>query len=268
MEKNNLHLIVVLDEIDKVKTELDELIYTLTRINDDLRRGSLTLIGISNRATFKEALDPRSKSSLCEEELVFPPYDAEQLEEILRERVVDGYKKGSVDASAIRLAAALAAQESGDARYALKLITKAGEIADDEGSKRVTDRHVEKARKKAEEEIIYEIINTLPEHQKIVLYAVALLSKSKSYYKTLADGSDKERILFTGEIYDEYKRLCKQRGRKARSSRWCKQYINDLEMLGLLTTSISGKGVRGTTTLVKLDFPPENIERILKRELG
>ena len=55
----------ILDEIDGVK-DLDDLIYTLTRINSDIKAGGVTIIGISNRVSFKESLDPRSLSTLYE----------------------------------------------------------------------------------------------------------------------------------------------------------------------------------------------------------
>ena len=53
-------LVIVLDEIDMVK-DLDELVYTLTRVNDEVKNGGVTIIGISNKLSFKDALDPRSK---------------------------------------------------------------------------------------------------------------------------------------------------------------------------------------------------------------
>ena len=71
-------LVIVLDEIDKVK-DLDELVYGLTRANDELSKGAISIIGISNSIMFKERLDPRTKSSLCSHEIVFPPYNAKKL---------------------------------------------------------------------------------------------------------------------------------------------------------------------------------------------
>ena len=263
INKKKEHVIVILDEIDRIKS-LDDLIYTLTRANDELSSGRLSIIGITNNVMMKKKLDPRTKSTLCEEEMIFAPYNAEQLEDILRQRVKQGFKEGAVDDSAINYAAALAAQESGDARYALKLILKAGEIADEKKEKRVTDKDVLKARKGVEEEIVMEAINTLPEHQKIMLYAIALLSKSKAHYSRL-DGTHEENILFTGEIYDKYESLCNQLGKEARSTRWGKEYINELEMLGLLTQTLSGKGMRGNTTLVRLVYSPDKIKNAIEK---
>jgi cell division control protein 6 len=66
--------IVVLDEIDYyVRKEGDDLLYKLVRINEELSRARVSLIGITNDINFIETLDPRIRSSLGEEEIVFPP---------------------------------------------------------------------------------------------------------------------------------------------------------------------------------------------------
>ncbi|RLI14554.1 cell division control protein Cdc6, partial [Candidatus Bathyarchaeota archaeon] len=80
-------LIIVLDEIDAlIKARGDTLLYELTRINETLRNSKVSLIGISNDLRLKEFLDPRVLSSLSEEEIVFRPYDASELKNILSER--------------------------------------------------------------------------------------------------------------------------------------------------------------------------------------
>jgi len=256
-------MIVVLDEVDKVK-DVDDLMYTLTRINDELQAGHCAIIGITNNITLKEKLDPRSKSTLCEEEFVFSPYNADQLYDILNKRIENAFVKGAVEDSAVNLAAAMAAQESGDARYALKLILKAGEIVDNSERKKVVDGDIKKARKGVEDEIVTDIMETLPKHQKIVLYSIAkLITRGVKYDRLTGTGADK--VLFSGDVYDSYRRVCKKMELSARSARWVREYVNDLEMLGLVTTNLSGKGVRGTTTLVRLAHPPEYIMGVLER---
>jgi len=256
--------IVVLDEIDKVK-DLDELMYSLTRANDDLAKGHVGLIGISNNINFKEKLDPRSKSTLCQDEIVFAPYNADQLSAILRERAVTGFKKGYVTDGAIGLASAYAAQESGDARYALRLLLKAGELADSKDDSVVED-YVKKARSAVEEDIVIELINTLPEHQSIVLYAIANLTEKGSRYQRLTENGD--RVLFSGEAYESYESLCRSWKINARSARWFREYLNELEMMGLITTTISGPGIRGNTRLIRLAFPPKKVKAAVEKRFA
>ncbi len=257
-------MIVVLDEIDMVK-DLDELVYTLTRANDESEKGGITLIGISNKLSFKEKLDPRSKSSLHEIEIIFPPYTSEQLQKILEQRIDEGFQKDVVKKSAINLAAAITAQESGDARYALKLLLRAGEIAQENKKKNVDDTDVEEARRRVEIDLIAETVNTLPEMHRIVLHSIASLSINGSRYARLDD--IETGFLMSGEVYDEYEKNCRDLNKKSRSLRWYKEYLNDLEMLGLITTTPSSKGVRGNTTLIKLGHTPDDVYQITKKSL-
>ncbi|MCD4740835.1 AAA family ATPase, partial [archaeon] len=227
LDEHDLIFIVALDELDKVK-DLDELLYSLTRANDSLERGHIGIIGISNKVNLKDKLDSRSKSTLCEEEMIFAPYNAEQLQAILSERCKEGFKEGEYSESAVALAAAYAAKESGDARYALRLLVKAGDIADESGTSLPEDL-VKKARNAVEEDVILELIDALPEHQGIVLYSIALLVDEGGKYKRLGEEfQGKERVLFSGEVYEKYEDLCKQWKIQARSARWFREYLNEL----------------------------------------
>lgn len=262
IEASNRYLVIVLDEIDMVK-DLNELVYTLTRANDDLKHGGISMIGISNKISFKHQLDSRSKSALLENEIVFPPYDSDQLREILQQRVQIGFNENTCNASAVSLASAIAARETGDARYALKLLLYAGEIADERKDGEITHVHVELARKNVEEDIVMEAIVTLPEHQQLVLYALSTLYTRGSKYSKLT--SEPDNMFMSGELYEVYSEVCKGSGREHRSSRWCKEYVRELEALGLLQTVESGKGIRGHSTLVKLAYPPEKIKETVEK---
>src|SRR5512137_2313476 len=146
-------IVIVLDEIDKlVKKSGDETLYNLTRINSDLRVAKVAIIGISNDLRFTDFLDPRVLSSLSEEELVFPPYNAPQLCDILQQRGEDAFMEKVLDPPVIPLCAALAAQEHGDARRALDLLRVSGELAERERSVQVTEDHVRMAREKIEQD--------------------------------------------------------------------------------------------------------------------
>ena len=152
-------VIIVLDEIDKlIKKSGDDILYSLTRINTELSRAKVSIIGISNDLKFKEYLDARVLSSLSEEEVVFPPYDANQLRDILMQRAEEAFYEGVLDDAVVPLCAALAAREHGDARRALDLLRVAGEIAEREGASKVTERHVWKAQEKIEQDTMEEVI--------------------------------------------------------------------------------------------------------------
>ena len=259
-------IIIVLDEIDMIK-DLDDMIYTLTRLNDEIDKGGISFIGIANRTDFKKSLDQRSVSSLNENEIVFPPYNAEQLKTILKQRVCLAFAEGVVDDSAINLTAAITSAENGDARYALKLLARAGHVAEETNMAKITDNEVKRARRNVEEDIIKETISTLPDHQQIALYAIAKLTISGSKYQKLGESKG---FFFSGEVYEEYAKSCSQYGRKHRSARWHQEYLNDLESLGLITMIYSGKGIRGQTKLIKIGYSPKVVEKVIDKnfELG
>ena len=263
--RSGKQLIIVLDEIDKVK-DLDDLVYALTRSNDEVDKGGISVIGISNNLMFKDRLDPRTKSSLCEQEMVFPPYNAQELKEILKRRAKNAFKEGVVEDSALSIAAAFAAQESGDARTAVMLLLRAGEVADRKGTEKITDDDVKKAKSKVEEEIILNMVSTLPEQQQLVLYAISVLSIDRKGFKKIT-GQFEQGVLFSGEIYDEYARLTKRVGKEVVSARWYREYISELEMYGLILSTNSGKGFKGQTRLIKLGFDAKKIRQLLEKEL-
>ncbi len=266
ISSGDIVFITVLDEVDQVK-DIDDLLYMLTRANDSIEKGHISIVGISNNVTFLEKLDPRSKSTLMQEEMVFAPYNAIQLKAILAERAKLAFKDGMCEESALELAAAYAAQESGDARYALKLLLKAGEIAD-EKREAVTDKHVKQARSAVEEDIVMDLIQTLPEHPSIVLYSIAELSKEGGRYSRLAGISEDlgDKVLFSGEVYERYESICTKWNKKPRSARWYREYLKELEMMGLITMTISGKGIRGNTQLIKLAYNPDKVIRAIEKK--
>jgi len=261
---NGKHLIIVLDEIDMVK-DLDDLVYTLTRSNDELKKGGVALLGISNKISFKERLDPRSRSTLFESEIVFPPYTSEQLQSILKRRILLGFSDGAVDDSSVNLAAAIAAQDNGDARYALKLMLRAGEIVDEMGGGKIFDKHVDQARRCVDEDISVEAINTLPQHQQIVLYSIAVLSSDGGRYSKLTENP--EHYVLSGEVYEKYVGFSKEFSKEPRSARWYREYLSELGMLGIINMVESGKGMRGHTRLIKLAYPADRVKGVVEKNL-
>jgi len=257
------NLVIVLDEIDAVR-DLDDLIYMLTRSNDELKGGSVTIIGISNKLTLKDRLGARSRSTLYEDELHFPPYNSKQLHSILKQRAQLGLNENSYEDGALHLAAAAAAQETGDARYALNLLEKAGKLAEERNEK-ISENHVEMARRLVDEDIVVNAICSLPDHSQLVLYALAHLTNTGSRYPKL-DGADAREFFLSGELFEQYNSSARKFRKEARSARWFRDSLNELENLGLITMIESGKGQRGRTRLIRIAYPAEKVLKIV--ELG
>ena len=244
-------LIIVLDEIDKLVRKGDEILYNLSRINSELSRARVSLIGISNDVRFTEYLDPRVRSSLGEEEIVFPPYDANQLRDILAQRAEMAFYDGVLDDSVIPLCAALAAQEHGDARKALDLLRVSGEIAEKENSEVVEARHVRMAIDKIENDHVMEVIRTLPTQSKLILFGMVLLSRRGS------------REFTTGEVYDVYRQLCRRVGMDVLTQRRISDLISELDLLGIVNTVIVSKGRYGRTREITLNVSRDVIASVV-----
>jgi len=235
--------VVFLDEVDKLKG--DEALYNLSRINNDLKKSKVSIIGISNDLKFTEFLDPRVKSSLGEENMIFPPYDAGELQDILEQRVDIALKEGSVDEDVIPLCSALAAQEHGDARRALDLLRMAAELAERSGAPKVTKKFVRQAQSKIEIDRIKEVVRTLPTQSKLILLAILLQEKHN-------EKSGKTGSITTGDVYDLYGDLCKKTRTDSLTQRRIADLISEMDMLGIITARVISKGRYGRTKEIKM----------------
>ncbi|MDH5441014.1 MAG: orc1/cdc6 family replication initiation protein [Candidatus Bathyarchaeota archaeon] len=252
LDSHKLLLIVVLDEIDEfVRKRGDFLLYELTRINEALSDSKVSIIGISNDLRFKEMLDPRVLSTLSEEEVVFKPYNADELRDILVDRAELAFYDGVLSDGAVRLCAALAAAEHGDARRALDLLRVAAELAEREGADSVSDEHVRNAERRIEHDRIAEAVTNLPAHSKIVVLSVYMLSRLNSGHSV------------TGHIYNVYSELCEELGMVPLTQRRVSGLINELDVIGLLNTQVVSLGRYGRTKKIHLAIPRALIGNVL-----
>jgi len=251
-------VIIVLDELDQiVKKTGDELLYNMTRINSELKNAQLSIIGISNDMTFTDNLDPRIKSSLSEEEILFPPYNALQLQNILRKRAQVAFKRGCLVRGVIEKCAAYAARGHGDARRALELLRVAGEIAERGNKPAVAIKHLDEAQEKIERDKVTDIILTQPKQYHLVLYSLLQMKNKKG--------------ISTGDIYEAYTQLCSRTSQRPLTTRRISDIIAELDMFGIVNARVVSKGRYGRTKEITLSIPPSlsaNIEKSLKESLG
>ncbi|HKM75070.1 MAG TPA: orc1/cdc6 family replication initiation protein [Candidatus Bathyarchaeia archaeon] len=234
--------LVALDEIDAlIKHSADDsLLYELTRINENLNSSWISVVGISNDLHFKEFLDPRVLSSLSEEEVVFRPYLADELFDILMERAKVAFQEGALDENSIRLCAALAAGEHGDARRALDLLRVAGELSERERGSHVQETHVREAQQKIEHDRVSEVLKSLPAHSKILLVGAYLLSNH------LPGGA------ITGDVYEVYHELCATSDLEPLTQRRVSGLINELDVMGILNARVVSFGRYGRTKKIRV----------------
>jgi archaeal cell division control protein 6 len=235
-------IVLILDEIDQtVKKISDNFLYNLTRLNSELSKTQICIVGISNNLTFLDEIDPRVRSSLSEEEIVFPPYNALQLQEILSKRSKDAFVKGAVQEGVIAKCAAFAAREHGDARRALDLLRIAGELAERNNSKRILVKDLDEANNKIEKDKILDVIKSEPRQFQFVLYSIIKLSEKQ-----------KNEPIFTGDIYNFYQNLCIKNKLDILTQRRVGDIIQEFDMLGIINVRVVSKGRGGRMREIKL----------------
>jgi len=254
ISKHEINVVLVIDEIDYLaeliqKTGKDTL-YSITRANERLETGSLTLVGVSNDLTFKERLDPRVISSLSEEEVVFTNYNLEQIKQILKARIQIAFSEGIVKDAALNLCSAMASRESGDARRAIDLLRVASEIAERTQMSNVVEEHVRQASEKIEENKEIVALKSYPLHEKLLILAVMKSSE-----------------ISTGETYLTYKALCKEIRQKELTQRRVTQMLSEIEMSGIISGRIVHQGTHGNTKKFKITISHDIIKNTFKDEL-
>jgi cell division control protein 6 len=253
-------VLIILDEIDKL--EDDDILMQLSRAGEAGKLSSckIGVLGISNKIKYKDRMDERVKSSLCEREFVFPPYDASQLNDIMTARS-DAFRDGVLEDGVIPRAAALAAREHGDARKAIDILRYAGEIAQSTEAETVREEFVTRARERAETDRFRELIRGSTPHSRYVLQALTMLSLNAR------DGSDDdaENVGFrTTEIYDLYDHICGQEGSDSLSLRRVRDLLKEHAFLDIVEQSRhSGGSAEGSYTEHTLLEDPDVVRDVL-----
>ncbi|MBS3066485.1 orc1/cdc6 family replication initiation protein [Candidatus Pacearchaeota archaeon] len=245
-------IILVFDEIDHAVDKIsDNFLYNLTRLNSELKNSQISVVGISNNLTFLDGLDPRVRSSLSEEELVFPPYNALQLKDILSERSKRAFKEGVLDEGVIAKCAAFAAREHGDARRALDLLRIAGELAERSNQKRITLKDIDLANEKIEKDKILDFVKTEPKQFQLVLISIISLEERVKLNE-----------IFTGDIYNQYQLLCERTKNDVLTQRRVSDILKEFDMIGIINSNVVSKGRQGRTSKIKLSISKQLLPKV------
>ena len=247
-------LVLILDEVDQaVKKISSDFLYNLTRLNSELSKTQICIVGISNDLTFLEGIDPRVRSSLSEEEIIFPPYNALQLQEILNHRSDLAFKENVVQEGVIAKCAAFAAREHGDARRALDLLRIAGELAERDGAKKILIKHIDEANTKIEKDKILDVIKTEPKQFQYVLHSIINLCEKS-----------KKNPVFTGDVYNFYQETCLKNKSEVLTQRRISDIIQEFDMLGIINVRVISKGRGGRMREIKLAITKNIVDKAKK----
>lgn len=245
--------VLVLDEIDNIGHS-DDILYGLPRArsNGYVSDARPVIIGISNDFQFRDNLSPKVRDTLAEKEILFPPYNANQLRSILTPRSEKAFHDGVLSDDVVPLCAALSAQDSGSARQAIRLLREAGELAQADRAERVTEAHVRRAQNELEKNQLYEGIHELTTQGHAVLCALAYCQ---------ATGAVPVR---SRDLYDRYTTICEQLEADSVSERRVRDHLADMNMLGLITVHERNEGLSaGRYHEYELGIPLEVVIEVL-----
>ena len=241
IDKENKIYIIVLDEIDRsFQKNGDDIFYFLTTINEIMENSRVSIIGISNNPKFTDFLDPKIRSRLGEEKIIFPPYTTTQLQDILLDRSKDAFEKDVISDGVISYCAALSAQDMGDARRALDLLRIASDIAERNGDKVVTEAHVKYAKNKIELDAVSEVVRTLTPQSKTVLMSIVINTENNNS------------TMNTGDVFTTYKYISEILGTSVLTQRRVAGLISELDMMGLIHARVKSFGRAGRTREIEL----------------
>ncbi|MFQ6012816.1 MAG: Cdc6/Cdc18 family protein [Thermoplasmata archaeon] len=244
LERSRAHLIVVLDEANVLIRKSSDLIYALTRFDEESKvpQGSISVVLIAARDVLPY-LDAATLSTFRRSNVVeFGKYNQEELVDILNDRVEMAFFPDVVPDDVVQLIADIAA-EQGDARYAIELLQKAGELALEEGLREVRPEQVREAHAVTYALLGKESLQGVDEPKRVALLAIARSLEKRAY-------------VTTGEAEEAYALVCEEYGAKKRSHTQFWKYLQDLDILGFITAKPSGEGVTGKTTIISLQEVP------------
>ena len=256
LDEENAHVILTLDEFDTlIDREGSETVYKLTRLQE-ISPGKpqrISLIFIMRDLKSTEQLDASSRSTLQRNVISLEKYEKGQLTDILNERVSMAFWPSTVSEDIVSLVAELGFSESGNARFAIELLWRAGKYADAEDMGDVTPECVRKAVSSIIPTIRRSELASLGLHEKLFLLGVARFFKeSQSAYASLS------------EVERAYAVVCEEFGEQPHSHTQLWKYVQLLSALGILKTEVATTGTRGRSTRVSLpSIPAYELEKEL-----
>jgi cell division control protein 6 len=260
LDEENAYIVLALDEFDTlIEQEGSEAVYKLTRLQEmrSEKPQRVSLVSIIRDLKLTEKLDASARSTLQRNVISLNRYGADQLKDILTERVAIAFEPSTVSEDVVNLVAELAVSESGNARFAIELLWRAGKYADAEDLDSVAPECVRKAVSSIIPTIRRSELSSMAFHEKLFLLAVARVFKT-----------NQETYVSLSEIEEGYAVVCEEFGAQPHSHTQLWKYVQLFSALGILKAEVAAAGKRGRSTRVSLpSVPAYELEKELSAAL-
>ncbi len=205
--------VVILDEVDKI--EEGKVLYDLLSI-----RGIVLVTASNNPHAFHRA-DPRVMSRLSSmDSIEFPAYSPEEILSILSDRAEWGLFPGVIDRTRLMM---IARASRGDARRALETLRVCAEECERHGLESIPDSAIRR------------FISSLPEAEE------RFSDSLNPYHAIILDAVKRNPGINATSLFEEFSRLCSERGLEAVVDRTFRKHTSFLLNAGRLRAEKRGK---------------------------
>jgi cell division control protein 6 len=249
LRREKKYVVITFDEVDCfIKSSNEHVVYDLTRLNEVSPGEACNVLGvlfIARDPSYRSLLDPAEASTLGLLSISFPQYNAEQIRDIIAERVELAFKPGAVSEEVLDFVSDVAAKPpaNGDARFALDLLLYAGNLAENMGCERVLPDHVRRVYGEICPGISSAEVLSLNQNERLILLGLArALKTSRMPYASLR------------QIREHYNVACEEYGFKPTEK--FEENLQRLIDMGLVE-------MKSLTQIGLLNVPAEQLDRFI-----
>ena len=237
LQKNGQSVVVAFDDINYLfqTNHANKVVYDLLRAYEEYPGVKASIFAILSDLEFKYAFDKNVNTVFIPQEIMFPLYKYDEIEDILRDRVNAGFFPGVLSDDILEQIS-MYTLENGDLRVGINLLRSCGNIAEASASREITQEHFDKAIESLVSINVSETLKSLNSAERELLQMIVNF-----------DG-----IYTAGELGEDYKQ------KTGSSYASFNRTLDKLEFVRLIDTKYTGKGVRGNSREIILRFNPED----------
>jgi len=252
LHRQNLYMLIVLDELSYLINKQEDLIYSLTRINDDNLKGDqrISLIGIVRDISCLNNLDNSTLSTLQRNIIKFNKYSKDQIFDILKYRAKISLKKNVLSDRMIKMISDIT-YNTDDVRYGLNILWRACKIAESKNLNYVTAECIRLGNQDLLPFSTWDILKYMNLQKLTFLLAII---------KGL-NNRDNVEISFI-EALKMYYIICENIGLKPRSQSQLWNYLQELKRENIVLIKIISEGIKGRRAIINIfDLSLPNLEK-------
>lgn len=255
LNTHNFHILIILDELNYLINNDNDLIYSLTRINDDSFNvpQRVSIIGIVRDVSCINNLDSSTLSTLQRNIIRFENYASDQIFDILKYRAEISLKRNALSDKLIEMISDIVSVK-GDIRYGLNLLWKAGKIAENKNLQVINSECVRLANQDMVPFSTLDILKDMTSQKLVFLLAIILHLKT----------NNENRVTFL-EILKPYLILCENAGLRPRSYSQLWNYLQEYKKEKFISVKLQSKSIRGRKAIIEIpDIPLLKFESIIR----